>query len=90
MQMWVSGNKWIPLISKNEDLEGTVLKLFEESDVVVDPSNVEDCHWVTIKTSKKAINKLSRRKDANKIRRMKKNLKKTKIILSWNKNFGLY
>ena len=29
---------------RNEDLEGTVLKVFEELDVVVDPKNVEDCH----------------------------------------------
>ena len=29
---------------RNEDLEGTVLKVFEELDVVIDPTNVEDCH----------------------------------------------
>ena len=56
-------------------MEGTVLKVFEELNVVVDPSNVEDCHWVASRTSKKVIIKLSRRKDANKIRRVKKNLK---------------
>ena len=60
---------------KNEDLEGTVLKVFEELNVAVDPSNVEDCHWVASRTSKKVIIKVSRRKDANKIRRVKKNLK---------------
>ena len=35
---------------KNEDLGGTVLKVFEELNVVVDPSNVEDCHWVASRT----------------------------------------
>ena len=52
---------------KNEDLEETVLKVFEELNVVVYPSNVEDCHWVASRTSNKVIIKLSRRKDANKI-----------------------
>ena len=58
-----------PKSLKSEDLEGTVLKVFEELDVVVDPSNVEDCHWVASRNSKKVIIKQSRRKDANKIRR---------------------
>ena len=40
---------------------------------MVDPSNVEDCHWIkSSKGSKKVIAKLSRRKDANKIRLLKK------------------
>ena len=51
-----------PESMKNEDPEGTVLKVFEELDVFVDPSNVEDCHWVASRTSKKVIIKLSRRK----------------------------
>ena len=33
-------------IIENKDLEGTVLGIFEKLDVVVDPSNVEDCHWI--------------------------------------------
>ena len=41
----------------------------------LDPSNVEDCHWVASRTSKMVIIKLSRCKDANKIRRVKKSLK---------------
>ena len=62
-----------PESMKNEDLEGTVLKVFEE----FDPSNVEDCHWLASRTrlSIKAIIKLSKHKDANKIRRVTKNLK---------------
>ena len=59
---------------KNEDLEATVVKVFEEKNAVVDPTNVEDCHWIGSRTSKKLIIKLSRRKDANKTRRLKKNL----------------
>ena len=38
---------------KNEDQEETVLKVFEELNVVVDPSNVENCHWVASRTNKK-------------------------------------
>ena len=50
---------------KSEDLEGTVLKVFEELDVPVDPTNVEDYNWVGRRTSKKVIIRLSRGKDAN-------------------------
>ena len=64
---------------KNEDLEETVLKVFEELNVVVYLSNVEDCHWVASRTSNKVIIKLSRRKDANKICRVKKNLKNLNV-----------
>ena len=64
-----------PQSLKNEDLEGTVLQIFEELNIVVDQTNVKDFHWVESRTSKKVIIKMSRRKDANKIRRVKKNLK---------------
>ena len=60
---------------KNKDLEETVLKVFEELNVVVNPSNVEVCRWVASSTSRKVIIKLPRHKDANKIRRVRKNLK---------------
>ena len=43
---------------------------------MVDPSNLEDCHWIkSSKGPKKVIVKLSRRKDANKICLLKKGLK---------------
>ena len=42
----------IPETIENKDLEGTVLGIFEKLDVMVDPGNVEDCHW--IKSSKSA------------------------------------
>ena len=55
-------------------LEETLLKVFEKLDVDVDPKNVEDCHWLKTKnSSKKVIIKLSKRKDADKIRQVKKN-----------------
>ena len=66
----------IPETIENKDLEGTVLGIFEKLDVTVDPSNVQDCHWVkSSKGPKKVIVNLSRRKDANKIRLSKKTLK---------------
>ena len=43
---------------------------------MVDPSNTGDCHWIKSgKGAKKVIVKLSRRKDANKIRLLKKGLR---------------
>ena len=66
----------IPETIEKKDLEGTVLSIFEKLDVMVDPSNVEDCHWIKPnKGAKKVIVKLSRRKDANKICLSKKGLK---------------
>ena len=58
------------LLSSTEDsqLEGTVLQIFEKTGVKVDPQNVEACHWLKSNNrSKKAIVKLSKRKDADKI-----------------------
>ena len=56
--------------------KGQCLAFFEKLDVMVDPSNIEDCHWIkSSKSPKKVIVKLSRRKDANKIRLLKKGLK---------------
>ena len=59
---------------ENKDLENLTLQIFEKIDISVDPENVEDCHWVKTQRSKKVIIKLSRRKDANKIRSEKKKL----------------
>ena len=61
---------------ENKDLERTVLSIFEKLDVMVDPSNVEDCHWIkSSKDPKKVIVKLSTRKNASKISLSKKCLK---------------
>ena len=58
------------------DLEGKVLKLLEKIDVEVHPDHIEACHWIKSNAGpKKVIIKMSRRKDADKIRRAKKKLK---------------
>ena len=60
---------------KNEDLEEKVLMIFEKLEVTVDSSNVENHHWLPSNGNKNFIIKLSNRKNANKIRRVKKNLR---------------
>ena len=53
-----------------------MLGIFENLDMMMDPSNVVDCYWIkSSKRAKKVIVKHSRRKDANKIRLLKKDLK---------------
>ena len=65
----------IPETIENKDLVGSVLGIFEKMDVMVDPSNVEDCHWIkSSKDPKKVIENVSRRKEANKISLSKKYL----------------
>ena len=58
-----------------KDLENTALNIFRKLDVEIDSSNIEDCHWLPNKGPKRAIIKFSKRKDANRIRHCKKNLK---------------
>ena len=36
----------IPDSTESKNLEQTVLKVYEELEVMVDPANVEGCHWV--------------------------------------------
>ena len=63
----------LPSSTEDSQLPGTVLQTFEKMDVKVDPKIVEACHWLKSKNaSKKAIIKLSKRKDADKIREVKK------------------
>ena len=57
----------IPDSTESKDLQQTVLKFFEKLEVMVDPTNVENCHWIKIK--------LWKRKDAAKIRSSNKKLK---------------
>ena len=48
--------------SDNNALESTVLKIFEGLEVKVDPSNIEDCHWISTKNGpKRVIAKVSKR-----------------------------
>ena len=65
----------IPETSDNNTLESTVLKIFEKLEVNVDPSNVEDYHWISSKNGpKRVIVKVSKRKDASKTRSSKRKL----------------
>ena len=66
----------IPETSDNNTLESTVLKIFERLEVKLDPSNVEDCHWISSKNDpKRVIVKVSKCKDSTKIRSSKRKLK---------------
>ena len=76
----------IPENIENKDLENLTLQIFEKIDVSVDPENVEDSHWVK---TQKVIIKLSRWKDANKIRSEKKKLK-GKNLTSLGINTSVY
>ena len=63
----------VPETIENKDLDGTVLDIFKKLNVMVDPSNVEDCHWIkSSKGPKQVVVKLFRRKDANKMYLSKK------------------
>ena len=61
-------------------LEGKVLTVLSKLDVNIDPANVEACHWLKSNNKgKKAILKLSRRKDSDEIRRVRSKLKTTDL-----------
>ena len=63
----------IPSDTEAGKLEEMVLNFFQKLDTDVDSEYVEDCHWLQTKnSSKKITNKLSKRKDANKIPQIKK------------------
>ena len=73
----------IPGIPENigdGELEGKVLTVLSKLDVNIDPANVEACHWLKSNNKgKKAILKLSRRKDLDEIRRVRSKLKTTDL-----------
>ena len=56
-------------------MEKTTIKIFDKLDVAIDPSNIEHCHWLKSNEPKKVINRFTRRKDANLIRKNKSKLK---------------
>ena len=56
-------------------MEKTTIKTFDKLDVAIDPSNIEDCHWLKSNGPKKVIIKFARHKDANLIRKNKNKLK---------------
>ena len=77
----------IPETSDNNTLESIVLKIFEKLEVNVDPSNFEDCHWISSKNDPKGvIAKVSKRKDASKIRSSKRKLKDMNLLLLVSKS----
>ena len=66
----------IPSDTEAGELDEMVLNVFEKLDIDVDPKNVEVCHWLKTRNScKKVIIKLFERKEADKIRQVKKKLK---------------
>ena len=70
------------LLSSGQDnqLEGTVFQIIEKMDVKMDHENVEACHWLlSNKSFKKVITKLSKRKNADKIREVKKKINSLKL-----------
>ena len=71
----------VPDSLSNDDLEETAIKIFNKLDLAIDPSNIEDCHWLKSNGPKKVIIKFSRRKDANLIRKNKNKLKGMNLCL---------
>ena len=70
----------IPENTDDGELEGKVFTVLSKLDVNIDPENVEACHWLrSNKKGKKAILKLSRRKDSDEIRRVRSKLKTTDL-----------
>ena len=57
----------LPESMENSELEGTALQLFKKLHVKIDSSNIEDCHWLLSKGSKRVTVQFSKRKDANRI-----------------------
>ena len=65
----------VPESVTDNDLKGKVLNLLEKIDVQVHPDYIEVCHWIKSNVGPKKVIKMSRHKDADKIRRAKKKLK---------------
>ena len=58
---------------ENKVLDRTVLGIFKKLEVMMDPSNAENCHWTKCsKGSKKVIKKLSRHNGTSKVLSSKK------------------
>ena len=61
----------IPETVINSSLEETTLHIFKELDISIDTSDIEVCHRVGLPCWKKLIMKMFRRKDGNRVRRVK-------------------
>ena len=65
----------IPENIDDGDLEGKLLTVLSKLNVNTDPANVEACDWIKPKNKdKKTILKLSRRKNSDEIRRVRRKL----------------
>ena len=67
--------KWPPRVNRKFWTGRHSSPFFKKLDVEVGFFNIEDCHWLPSKGSKRVIVKFPKRKDANRIRKIKKNLK---------------
>ena len=64
----------------DNELERKMLTVLSKLDINIDPANIETCHWLKSNNKgKKAILKLSRRKDSDEIHRVRSKLKTTKL-----------
>ena len=68
-------NTSVPDSVSNDDLEETIIKIFDKLNVAIDPSNIVDCHWLKRNGPKKVIIKFTRRKDVNLVQKIKNKLK---------------
>ena len=64
---------------RDSSLEETALNIFKELGVSIDTSDIEACHRVGPRSRKKVTIKMSRRKDADRVHRVKKPLKGIKL-----------
>ena len=55
----------VPDSVSNDDLGKTTIKTFNQLDVAIDLSNIEDYDWLKISGPRKVIIKFARRKNAN-------------------------
>ena len=70
----------IPNGMPDSQLEDKVKEVFDKIDSAVKSKNIEACLWIKAKHGgRKVIIKLSKRKDADRIRKSKKNLKSTNL-----------
>ena len=75
LQTGMFRTKWPPWVNRKFRTGRHSSQLFKKLDVKVDSSNIEDCHWLPGKGPKRVDVKFSKRKNANRIRKVKKNVK---------------
>ena len=71
----------VPDSISDDDMEETTIKIFDKLNVAIDPSNIEDYHWLKSNGPKKVIIKSARHKYANLIRKNKIKLKGMNLCL---------